>query len=703
MNSNSLPNDGERLQSPKIQEHKLLTEVHKSSHKDKEQESSTRAHLNIDNDATPLERSLYRNFNGSMIETLAANLPSNKKININGDEFHENTQLASEMHQSTAKDTSHISRHLWSRLIYITVLVLYLVLPSVSSGIFDGIICRAFNTNDKEGLIRSYLVADWSIRCDSNSNEFNSLNKIFWATFTVWPILVPLVFVGLLISVRKSVQSKRITFLTEACRFLWQDYRESMLFWEILDIYRKLLLTGLINLIDQSAGSRRIFRLLVAIIVSALYLGILALARPYVQNNDLYLAFTSNVFLICLFSTGIMIHVCQDSASCEKYVGESLSLFTATQIAVIITSVMMAATGASISYISANSINAPTIRLNSTGNRPNIEISNSCQNHVFLSHIWGTGKEKVHTLVRLMQIYLQGVKVWLDVDNLEDMTKLEKSVNESAVFILFYTEGYFASRNCRREVYAAIKANKPFVTVYVNDATAIEDMKKECEAFCTEAPGSDIILESVFANDPVLWLGNSQKVFAIESIKLIVLSVLRHFPYYQKNAEQLVRGLKIGRGLDPVQIRSPLVIYTCHANGRAKDIAEELQVGTKIDIQLRNARTLLTNDKPPNTDPYPQIEVLLLYLNINVFKDPYGEVSELVELSLKKGIHPVLVYEQDVREGKCEFSLLLKQTPAELHAYGLFNELAIPLYTIPEYRIVSMHLLLQKMSDICCS
>jgi len=301
----------------------------------------------------------------------------------------------------------------------------------------------------------------------------------------------------------------------------------------------------------------------------------------------------------------------------------------------------------------------------------------------------------------MMQIYLQGVRVWLDVDDLEDITKLEESVNKTAVFILFYSEGYFASVNCRREVYAAVAAKKPIVTVYVNDSTAIEEMKRECHACCTEDPGSDMILESVLANDPILWLGNSTKLFSLASIKLIVLSILQHLPYYQKNSEQLVRGLKIGRELDYECITSQLVIYTCYGNGNARHIAEELRSKGNGNIQTRDAGELSRNDILQDISPNPQCEVLLLYLNKDVFKDPGGEVSELVELSLKKGMVPVLVFEQDAGEGKCDFSLLYSQTPDELLAHGLFDELAIPLYNIPDYRKVSLHLLMQKMSDIC--
>jgi len=473
-----------------------------------------------------------------------------------------------------------------------------------------------------------------------------------------------------------------------------------MIFWEIIDIYRKLVLTGLVNLIDLEKGSTKIFRLVVAIIISAFYLGILALARPHLHSNDLHLAFTSNVILICFFSTGIIIHSCQSDDSCQSQIEESFTLFKATLLAVIMNCVMLVTTVASVTYITVNSISAPTIRIVSTGNRPNIEIPSNCQNHAFASHKWSTGQEKVHSLVQMLQLYLPGVKVWLDVDDLENIANLKKLVNESAIFILFYTDGYFASANCRREIYAAVAARKPIVTVYVNDSTSIDDMKRECHACCTEDPGSNVILDNVFDNDAILWLGNNTRLFSFASINMIARSLLHHLPYYQRNSEQLDMGLTIGRELDSVHTTSQLVIYTCKANGKAEHIAEELRNKGNDGIQLRDAGELARDDTLQNTSPNSHCEVVLLYLNKDLFKDPTGEVSALVELSLKKGMTPVLVFEQDAGDGRCEFSLLHSQTPDELLKYDLFDKLPIPLYNIPEYRTVSMYLLMQKMNDI---
>ena len=56
---------------------------------------------------------------------------------------------------------------------------------------------------------------------------------------------------------------------------------------------------------------------------------------------------------------------------------------------------------------------------------------------------------QVHTLVRQLQLVLPGVRIWLDVVNLEDISKLEEAVDDAAVIIVFLSKNYFASANCR--------------------------------------------------------------------------------------------------------------------------------------------------------------------------------------------------------------------------------------------------------------
>ena len=86
----------------------------------------------------------------------------------------------------------------------------------------------------------------------------------------------------------------------------------------------------------------------------------------------------------------------------------------------------------------------PTIRLRATGQEPTLKtLPDGCTHWAFASHVWSSGQDQVHTLVRQLQLLLPGIEIWLDVDCLEDMgdESLEKSVASSASVLIFLSHG----------------------------------------------------------------------------------------------------------------------------------------------------------------------------------------------------------------------------------------------------------------------
>ena len=122
--------------------------------------------------------------------------------------------------------------------------------------------------------------------------------------------------------------------------------------------------------------------------------------------------------------------------------------------------------------------------------------------HIFLSHTWKTGQDQVLNIKQSLQALLPGIKVtlappypllvptfalapapspdpalaayysarptfdhllvrkvWLDVDELDDLAKLEEYVRGSVLVLAFISKGYFLSANCQRELKAASDAD----------------------------------------------------------------------------------------------------------------------------------------------------------------------------------------------------------------------------------------------------
>ena len=115
------------------------------------------------------------------------------------------------------------------------------------------------------------------------------------------------------------------------------------------------------------------------------------------------------------------------------------------------------------------------ILVRGTGRPPTLRIANNCKWHLFLSHTWAHGQDQAHKIKAGLGTSVKGMKVrpfspytscrgsatwpivlqvFLDVDDLEDISSLESYVAESASMLLFLTKSYFKSINCLREIKA---------------------------------------------------------------------------------------------------------------------------------------------------------------------------------------------------------------------------------------------------------
>eukprot|EP00593_Proboscia_inermis_P015009 CAMPEP_0171309878 /NCGR_PEP_ID=MMETSP0816-20121228/20066_1 /TAXON_ID=420281 /ORGANISM="Proboscia inermis, Strain CCAP1064/1" /LENGTH=438 /DNA_ID=CAMNT_0011793699 /DNA_START=1162 /DNA_END=2478 /DNA_ORIENTATION=+ len=164
-------------------------------------------------------------------------------------------------------------------------------------------------------------------------------------------------------------------------------------------------------------------------------------------------------------------------------------------------------------------------------------MASNHNHHLFMSHVWATGQDKTHSIARKLKMILPNLKIWLDVDNLKDISRLEDSVAESTMVIIFYSAGYFESKNCRRELNAAVNMEKPTIVIFEGDeASTLRQLKDECFNNCygrgTE-PTSDKILEHILTSDPIAWFNDV--AFSAAAMNRIFMALLRNLPFYTRN------------------------------------------------------------------------------------------------------------------------------------------------------------------------
>jgi hypothetical protein len=620
---------------------------------------------------------------------------------------------------SSDQGTAPLLKLLRQRALYAVILVFYLVLPTVSRSLFRARQCEAFAHADSGNYTsRSYLLADMRIHCNDGGDEWNSegfsrLQPFFWSFFVLWPVLVPLTYFGLLLAIRPAVRAQRVSALALACSFLWRDYDPAFLFWEVLDLARKLFLTPFVLFIDTASSTNRILRIIIGGVVSGTYLALLMFAQPYKRFDDLKLAAFSNLLLMFICAMSIITKLCDDSDnSCSLLIGLA-GPDGAALLVVLLTISLLVVSAAVIAFQVANAASAPRIKLASTRRAPVLDLPVDCQFHCFLSHVWDSGQDTTHTIARKMQLLLPEMQIWLDVDHLQNISKLVEEIAKAAMLVIFASKGYFKSKNCRRELYAALHQKKPIVLIIDPEkSSSLEKLRQEWREWCVavgppEYPAFSGPSEAVAAvfdrEEPVVWSRIHE--FQLASLKTAVLRILRRLPYYTAHDAELEGGVFATSQIRPQSFRRPVRILTCTSNKGAHLIAKELAAAAchPGSASVEVAEVLLEQSLEEFTTNGPTRHVrvvLLLYLNKQTFVGNDGvETAMALRHLYDSKVFVVLVQETDASAGGCPFSTFIEVAPKDLQVapYKLFGQIAVALFSTPEFRSVSLRLLLRYL------
>ena len=112
--------------------------------------------------------------------------------------------------------------------------------------------------------------------------------------------------------------------------------------------------------------------------------------------------------------------------------------------------------------------------------------------HLFISHVWKYAQDTAGTLKSTLRSLVPSLVAFLDVDDLEDLSRLEEYVRKSDVVLVLLTDKYLSSRNCRRELTEAVRLAKPLVVLLETDVDkgATSPVRLRAELDVLEADGS---------------------------------------------------------------------------------------------------------------------------------------------------------------------------------------------------------------------
>ena len=353
---------------------------------------------------------------------------------------------------------------------------------SVSTQVFSMFDCRAFGLDDFADPPQtvSYLVSSPTVRCDTSDDEYRRIRDTAVVMMLLWPIGVPLVYFVLLVRARRAISRREPTPLSRACQFLWREYESAYCFYEPIQLLRKCALTGFVLLIPDD---RDLGRLLCALLVTITCLSAEQSISPFHDKINSHLHTASQVLLLVLYLGAMLVKLCDDDdAICKRYgfddssgisfllIGFNfglLSVVTVLLVRSILTSSQMT-----------------VVRIEQTGEVPALTLTKAHMYHIFLSHTWLTGQDQVAVIKRQLQLLMPGILVFLDVDDLEGIDKLEEYIGASALIMFFLSRNYFNSRNCLREIRAALSQQKPLVLMHEYDPAKgglpLRDSRDEC-------------------------------------------------------------------------------------------------------------------------------------------------------------------------------------------------------------------------------
>jgi len=484
-----------------------------------------------------------------------------------------------------------------------------------------------------------------------------------------------------------------LSLICQALEFITRDYEPQYYYWELLEAWKKLCLVGFFSIILTG----QIEQLFIAFLCSLFYLLLISITSPYRSIADDVVAKVCNSGLVAVFFFALALKIGSLTDVIDIYLTNQLrTLFTYNVLfaSVGTTAACAVALAITMAFAAQEVINAaqrPILQLHSTSGPPVLSIQHNMHWHLFLSHIWGSGQDQCATIKRQLSLLLPDVSIFLDIDDLESIDKLEEYIEGSQVIMIFVSKGYFKSNNCLREVRCAVAKKKPLTLVH-DTATYLQSFSPLGIIKNEECPDD---LRPIFdCKEVIEW--HRIKDFQLVGLKLLAEEVLlgcpniynrllasgrlTSSPQHPLYNDIFVPGELTNQKLGFIR---PVSLYSSSSNPGASMAAE---------VIVSAIEGLGLSAKPP-----PEATHFLLYLAHETWVGEAGErLAEEVRQMMSLSLPIVMLHENDMANGGCEFSRFFETTPSHLIHDGLYNALALAYYP-GHCRLTSLYLVAKAL------
>ena len=153
------------------------------------------------------------------------------------------------------------------------IVVLVCRYPGLTNKVFEIFLCRDLGPDTSP---RHVLHTDYDIDCDETSTLRWTLGP---ALVLLWPIGVPTVLFCLMFRVRTNILSGDED-ATGMFNFLIGDFKPKYWFWEVVELFRKLLLSGILSLVGRGSIAQAALGTVISFAFFALHLRLLPYKSP---------------------------------------------------------------------------------------------------------------------------------------------------------------------------------------------------------------------------------------------------------------------------------------------------------------------------------------------------------------------------------------------------------------------------------------
>ena len=355
----------------------------------------------------------------------------------------------------------------------LTMLILFFAFPPVTSlafRLFEQ--CTTFS--DELGQSQAFLISSrkhYALACPSD--ELTDAQSLAWVAILIYPVGTILLSAWLLYLGRaRLLLEEEATPYTRSIAFLHAPFVPSYFYFDLLELCKKLLLIGFASLIEPGS----IVQIMVAVLISLLFLVLHLQSLPYRRHLDNMLATMINLslcifFIWCLLlQTGALVN--EDDSGELSDTGAAVSIMMLVSIVgVLVVAVLLflmelaAQTATELAEKRQRekwagcTIEPPTTKWPG-------EKSYAC----FLSHYKMEAASDARLLHNMLAKMLR-YSVYLDSANLTDLRQLiTNGVGDCDVMLMLGTKGLFSRPWCLLEVMHSARLKVPTIIVDIKNS-----------------------------------------------------------------------------------------------------------------------------------------------------------------------------------------------------------------------------------------